>query len=1069
MKLSTKLPTLPGWLSLALPYLTIAAVTLLLWRGVVFTSELLLSADMMIPTNMPALRRLFFPFWNGGLGFPNVETADRLAWMAPFLLLPNPVVAQKLMFATVLVGSGWSMLAASRRLGAPLVLAILAGILYATNPWVADRLQHYFLLPGYAILPLVLALWLEPLRRGHVFALALLLTLGSTSPHYTAFLWLLSGLWLLFYLSLENLKRFAGVAGLYALFNLYWLVPTLAFMRTVSLVPSDPTWEQVRLFSERADPFAVARLQGYWWPLAEVGVPAAVTWLGVGLVVAALLALFKPDRTRLFLWTGALGFGLVALGTRIPWLAGEMILEGPFAERLGWLFRDPNKAVGPLAALLLLAATVSLTKMADKAVYLRAFLLIAYAVFAVSVVTPYLKQAYTAHAPPPAFERVNAFLAEKSGRSLWTPHYFGAQTLWNGTNLTPPFASYSSTRPVLNPYAYQARSLPAYLTLYFGGLLGEARLDVQKVMQSWGARWLVYGRDVRPYRQQNANAFNNRVELLPLGVARQGFTEVLTASPLSVFDVGEPVGSYRPARTYLTENPLAALATLSNTSWQPDGVAFVERWHEGIDGVTLTPGDDARALLTRSIDIDLARTLTHYAPGERWSRLNETDEAWWDEALKVGLPSAAHRTLVMTERVGAALNAEITLSEDAPPGRYRLLLRAYQGPHSGAVRVQVGGEAFTAELNSVTARSQWLELGDITLGENAAVTLTNLDGFNVVAALKLVPIDAWADATAAADLPTSWLWPANTLCRDLPRLEAKAPLDILPGEHTLPLTRKIDTADPWAAYSFLTLDVYGDGSGTPVQAWTLAGDTWLRVGEVATWWRGWRTVDLPIGAQAFKFVEVGTQTPLETLRFTSAEETDAAGVRVRNVQARVQTTCPLSFHAVRAGQAVLNLLGAERLDATLNGEAVSLEGGASVPVREGLNTLELPLEDAATLFGLLLADAGLELGAAGTRLPTEAGVSNVPCALGWQLVVPDVLFLEGKRGVLQGQALADEPLAATPVNYLRQGYWVPPMQCGDLAVRNVWQRLGNVSLGASLAGFGLVLLGIGVRGWGRRG
>ena len=1056
------LPTLPRWLSLALPYLAVAAVTLLLWRGVVFTSELLLSADMMIPTNMSALRRLFFPFWNTGLEFPNVETADRLAWMTPFLLLPNPILAQKLMFVTVLLGSGWSMLAASRRLGAPVALALLAGILYTTNPWVANRLQHYFLLPGYTVLPLVLALWLKPLRRADTFVLALLLTLGSTSPHYTVFLWLVSGLWLLFYFKTETLKRFASVAGLYTLFNLYWLVPTLTFMRTVRLVPSDPTWEQVSTFSERATLFAVARLQGYWWPLAEVSVPAAFTWLGLGLVTAALLALVKPTRTRAFFWTGALLFGLVALGTHIPWLAGLLILEGPFTERLGWLFRDPNKAVGPLAALLLLAATSSLsTRMTNKAIYLRSFLLGTYAVFALSIVTPYLQEAYTAHAPPPAFEEVNGYLADQSGRALWTPHYFGAQTFWNGTNLTPPFPSYSSSRPVLNPYDHWERSLPAYLTLYFGGLLRDVDLNLQPLMQSWGARWLVHGRDLRPYRQQGANAFNNRVEVLPLGIARQGLEAVNTASPLSVFDTGEPVGSYRPARTYLTENPLAALATLSNGAWQPDGVALVESWHEGVDGLALLPGDDAPTLLAGGIDIDLTRTVTHYAPKERWSRLNETELTWWTEAVKVGLPSAAHRTLLMTEKAGAELHTPA----DAPAGRYRLLVRAYQGPRSGAVRLQVGEAAFTVELTNLTARSTWLELGEIAVAKNAEITLINLDGFNVVAALKLVPVEAWQDATKrAAELPTSWLWSSNTLCRDLPRLEAKAPLQAVSGEHPLPLTRQLNDIQgemQWADYSFLTLDIYGDGSGTPVQAWTLINDTWLRVGEVRTWWQGWRTVDLPIRVEAFSFVEVGTQTPLDNLKLIPAEGSGATGVRVRDVQARVQTTCPLSFHSSRSSQATLNLLGATSLSATratLNGETVVLEEGMSVPVQQGENTLELPLEEAAKLSGLLLADAGLELAAAGTRLPTKDGVSNVPCALSWQLVVPDELYLEGKQGRLAGAHLE-----ATPVNYLRQGYWVPPGQCGSLAVQNIWQRLGNVSLGVSLAGFGIVLLGVALR------
>ena len=1043
------------------PYLATAAVITFLWRHVLFARALIESGDLLTPLTMPALRRMFWPFWNRTLEFPNIETVDRLAWMAPFLLLPNPLLAQNLMIAVAVVGAGLSMLYAARRLGAPLLLAVGAAVLFAYNPFVAVRLQHYFQLPGYAVLPAVVALWLKPYPRRTPLILALLLTLGSSTPHYTVYLWSLGALWLVFFFNPAALRRFVATLGLYLLFNLYWLVPTAAFTRAVDLVPSRPTWELLELFSRHATHAAVARLQGYWWPLADIAVAPVTAWLGWGLLAAALLALVRPERERLFLGVAALVYGLVALGTRVPFLASFLSLESPVADRFGWLFRDPAKAVGPLASLLFLLAVVGWQSAAHKPNTLRLALslglLSAYGVFALAVTGPYLRAVYQAHAPPAAFLEANEWLAGKDGRALWLPQYYGATTFWNGDNLTPEFPTHSSALPVLGPYGYDGRSVVSYLSLYFGVLLRRTDADLSKVLRAWGTRWLVHHRDLPPYRLQPPGAFDNQVELLPPSLASQALTEAATFSPLSIYDAGAPVGAYLPGRVSVTDNPVAALVTLSNwRAYEPERWSFVEAPHAGVQDVTLAPGGDARVVLAPGYRVDLAQATVHYDPEHRWSRLGETTLEWWPHALPTGLPADETVTLLMTRAPGAQAEVRANVPADA----YRLLVRAYQGPEAGALRLELGTKTYTVELFAPSLRSAWLDLGALDLGAldletDPNITLTNLDGFNVLAEVKLVPVAAWAAAeTALAGLEQTWLWPSSTLCRDLQPSEA-APMTVSAEERALPFAQTFGGASLWNDYRTVALDLYGDGQDRPVELWTQVGDTWLFLGGTRTWWRGWRTVHIPVRAQDFVFVASGSFAPATNLKFVTPDEGEGgAALRVREVRLTSSPSCYLQFSSGRAVTATLSLSAERPINLKINGQPLSVndEVPTKVDLRAGTNTLEFSLADVGTVRGVVVTTGDAMFGTPGTPLAETALETEVVCSDTWQLVVTTPFYLPGKPGRLQGARLEAEP-----VNYLRAGYWLSPDTCGSLRVGNVWIRLGWASLVASVLSLVAVL------------
>ncbi len=999
---------------------------------------------------------MFWPFWNRTLEFPNVETVDRLAWMAPFLLLPNPLLAQNSMIAAAVVGAGLAMLYAAKRLGAPTLLALFAAILFAYNPFVAVRLQHYFQLPGYAVLPAVLALWLRPYPRWTPLVLALLLSLGSTTPHYAVYLWALGGLWLLFDFSSAALKRFAATFGLYLLFNLYWLVPTALFTRAVDLVPSYPTWELLEQFARHATPAAVARLQGYWWPLVEVDVTPLVTLLGLGLLAAALVGLARPSRERLFLAAGALSFGLVALGTRVPPLAAFLSLSGPLATPLGWLFRDPAKAVGPLAALLLLLAALGFAgargRTRTRATVLSSVLLAAYGTFALATTGPYLRAVYEPHTPPAAFFETNAWLEGRDGRVLWLPQYNGAHTFWNGSNLTPEFPTHSSALPVLDPYYYDGRSVVSYLSLYFGVLLRKVDADLSKVLRAWGTRWLVHHRDLPPYRLQPKSAFNNQVELLPPSLASQALYPAVSFSPLTVYDAGAAPPSYRPDKVSLSNNPLAALVTLTNwPAYAPERWSFVETPHEGVQDVVLTPGGDARVLLAESYSVDLTKGTVHYDPEHRWSKLGETTLQWWPNALLAGLPADERATLLLTRATGVRLE----LPTDVPAGAYRVLVRVYQGPEAGAVRLGIGEQGYTLDLTAPALRTTWLDLGELSVGDKPSVALTNLDGFNALVDFKFIPVAAWARAgEALTGLGQTWVWPSSALCRDLNPSEA-APVTVASEERSLPFSQPFAGARRWDEYHRVTLQVYGDGQGTPVELWTEVQGVWVYLGSLHTWWQGWRSSSLPVKPKSFVFAPAGALNAATNLKvIVSDGHPGGARVRVRRVKLAASQTCSLRFDSARATTATLSLTLDNPVALEVNGERYDLhdETPVKVDLKTGTNLVRLPLDAAHDLKGVLLSTEPLFING-GTASPRSTLPAAETCSTAWQLEVLEPLYLPGKRG-----AVADQTLRPVPVNYLRLGYWRPPGTCGALMVQNTWVGVGRYSLLASVVALAVSLL-----------
>ncbi|MBO2448322.1 hypothetical protein J4573_14550 [Actinomadura barringtoniae] len=267
-------------------------------------------------------------------------------------------LAQKLILLAIFVMacSAAASLVPSQRL----IPRLAAGVCYAWNPFVAERLLlgQWALLLGYAALPWVVAAAMKGDGRRLVIALIPAATGGFAAlavSGLTAVVITLCGP-----RRADALKVIGAVGAL----SLPWLVP--AFLRPGG-VPGDGA--AVETFAARADtPFgalgSLFTLGGVWngeTVPSGYGTPVvAVLWLLV--VVGALIAYGKYGRDRALPIAAAVGFAIAALGTVPGLLKGLIDIWSGFS-----VVRDGQQFVAPLAVLV----AVGLGLAADRLIEAR--------------------------------------------------------------------------------------------------------------------------------------------------------------------------------------------------------------------------------------------------------------------------------------------------------------------------------------------------------------------------------------------------------------------------------------------------------------------------------------------------------------------------------------------------------------------------------------------------------------------------------------------------------------------------------------------------------------------------
>ncbi len=280
-------------------------------------------------------------------------------------------------------------------------ILVLVGLVYALNPWSIQRIQHIYLLCGYALYPWVWWLALrswgpQTWRRAGGFVvrpraddLVYMMGLGaavavSFAGVHFGFLsgltlvpvglgcavWALTdavkqrtiGRWLAFFA-----VRAAVPAVSFGAFAAYWSWPLVSGILN-QVRPSQfnvNAYENIILFSRYSDLTSVLSASSYWWPMVpletfgEASGPAAILLWSLALIGVARLR-------ELPLAVPVGGLVVLATGAHYPALAENylgLVFELPYP--LGDMLRDPNKIVGVLLLALCLMLARGLSRIDD--------------------------------------------------------------------------------------------------------------------------------------------------------------------------------------------------------------------------------------------------------------------------------------------------------------------------------------------------------------------------------------------------------------------------------------------------------------------------------------------------------------------------------------------------------------------------------------------------------------------------------------------------------------------------------------------------------------------------------
>ena len=330
--------------------------------------------------------------FNEELGTPNWFNLPRLTWITPAYIFGKIMGNSGHLFVTALIystfivgvfsfGSLYRRLVRDSKHPLSEIGLIGGALIFNLNPWVMIRIQHIFILCGYALVPLALSWTWELLGKESwgksgfyvppstkelrkFLLLGLAVSSSFAGIHFGVFIILMmiamgiilatTGLWgafkqrCLFSWLMWYSVRAALTGATFLLFAAYWVMPfVLSIVNGIRPSQNNVNAiETVVNFSRAADPKNLALGISYWWPMFDHSQIPATFWSG-GFVVLSIAGIGILYSRRLFLALLSSIVFLLATGTHYPELAPKYIsLVFDSMYPFGDMIRDPNKLYG---------------------------------------------------------------------------------------------------------------------------------------------------------------------------------------------------------------------------------------------------------------------------------------------------------------------------------------------------------------------------------------------------------------------------------------------------------------------------------------------------------------------------------------------------------------------------------------------------------------------------------------------------------------------------------------------------------------------------------------------------
>jgi hypothetical protein len=481
-------------ISIFLLFIIILALTTNIWFG----DDYIVFSDIDFGINDKDYIVKMFGLFNDKFSSMNFFNLSRLVFIVPFYLLALifsnwiPGFLLKSIIISLLLMSAFGMYKLCKKLlkthfgkfenNYHYYGLIIPALFYALNPWVMLRIQHIFLLPGYACYPFVLNYFIDLFKLHNTenrealeqkttlrifwrkysiskathediatsIKLALFICIGSAAIHYF-FFYVLTLLFLSIAILIHNMtatkeklfffklffKRHVTLWTITFLFCAYWVIPYLISMFATNIEPNNVNVvDTLNMFSRNSNVRNILYFVSYWWPMFDTGkFLDNAFWIGGGvfLFFIAYIILYRIKNhyyITLFTVSTILMIAL-ATGVNTNLLDRLNIFIVTRIPVFGQIFRDPNKLVGPMAAFFAILISFAI----DRYLFLLkreqfgktgqiAFILVmllAHYFYYRPFKLIFTEVYYAGTKLPQEYKAVNENFSTQEGKILWTP------------------------------------------------------------------------------------------------------------------------------------------------------------------------------------------------------------------------------------------------------------------------------------------------------------------------------------------------------------------------------------------------------------------------------------------------------------------------------------------------------------------------------------------------------------------------------------------------------------------------------------------------------------------------
>lgn len=359
---------------------------------------------------------------------------------------------------------------------------IIPSLFYALNPWVMFRIQHIFLLPGYAFYPLIINYFLNifkvyknerledfkekktiklftikfQLRIAtwndlyNSIKLAICICLGSAAIHYFFYSILtitFMSIAILIHnmieskqigLSLERfIKKHLILWSTTFVFCAYWIVPYVLSMFTANIEPNNiNVVDTLDMFSRYSGIKNILYFVSYWWPMFDTSKYLDdAFWISGGIFLFFIFYIILYRIKNLYyisLFTiSTLVMIALATGANSNFLDVFNVYIVTKIPIFGQIFRDPNKLIGPMAAFFAILLAFSVDRylfLIDREGFKKAgqvtfiiLMLVCHYFYYRPFKVIFSETYYSGANVPKEYTEVNKNYSDMSGKIFWAP------------------------------------------------------------------------------------------------------------------------------------------------------------------------------------------------------------------------------------------------------------------------------------------------------------------------------------------------------------------------------------------------------------------------------------------------------------------------------------------------------------------------------------------------------------------------------------------------------------------------------------------------------------------------